>query len=383
MNARPLTFRTAVVALAAASVLACAADDEGKSGGPDSGVSTEGGEGSGGGAGAGGTAASTGGLGGGAPASGGQAAGGGGDGGIPSKGPRLAPCTGLGSFASPLPEDPADRVATPIRSDFGFIEGPVWLAATGTLLFSDMDFAGGTALGAPAQIRSLVVSGATDTFGVFVTQSGSNGLALANDGRILAATHDVQSLSYFDAATGARTDWPLLVDGLRFNSPNDLVVRSDGNVYFTDPTWLLGARTSETGVQALYRVSPGGTVTRIPVTAARPNGVTLSPDENTLYVGGVSGGIFAIPLDADGVAGTPVPFADGSTDGMTVDCAGNVYLTNGDVIVLDPSGTELGRVTLDGNPSNLAFGGDDARTLFITARNTLFKIRMNVPGTPY
>jgi gluconolactonase len=313
----------------------------------------------------------------------GGSGGAGADGGAASVSPRLAPCAGLGSFGSPLPADSADRVATPIQRNFGFIEGPVWLAATSTLLFSDMNFGGGNASGPPSQIRSLVVSGAGDTFGVFVAQSGSNGLALSNDGRVLAATHDVQSLSYFDAGTGDRTDWPLRVDGLRFNSPNDLVVRSDGNVYFTDPSWQLGTRSSETGVEGFYRVSPAGVVTRIPVTPARPNGVTLSPDERTLYVGGQSGGIFAIPLDADGSPDTPVPFADGSTDGMTVDCAGNVYVTSGDVVVFDPSGTELGRITLDRSPSNVAFGGDDARTLFITGGNTLFRIRLDVPGTPY
>jgi len=246
-----------------------------------------------------------------------------------------------------------------------------------------MDFGGGSALGPPAQIRSLLVSTAGDTFDVLVPSSGSNGLALANDGRVLAATHDVQSLSYFDPRTGARTDWPLLVGGLHFNSPNDLVVRGDGNVYFTDPNWQLGSRDSETDVEGFYRVSPGGDVTRIPISPTRPNGVTLSPDERTLYVGGQSGGIFALPLDTNGAPGTPEPFADGSTDGMTVDCAGNVYVTSGDVVVFDPSGTELGRITLDRSPSNVAFGGADARTLFITGGDTLFRIRLNVPGMPY
>jgi gluconolactonase len=286
-------------------------------------------------------------------------------------------------FAPPLPADVSARVAQPVSRGFGFVEGPVWLAGSSTLLFSDMDFAGGDALGPPSRIRALRISSGGDELDVFVESSGSNGLALANDGRVLAATHDVQSLSYFDATTGERTDWPLRVDGNRFNSPNDLVVRSDGNVYFTDPSWQLGPRPSETGVEGFYRVSPEGVVTRIPVSPSRPNGVTLSPDERTLYVGGQSGGIYAIPLDARGVPGEPARFADGSTDGMTVDCAGNVYATSGGVVVFDQAGSELGRITLDRAASNVAFGGEDGRTLYVTGADTLFSIRLNVPGMPY
>jgi gluconolactonase len=293
--------------------------------------------------------------------------------------PWQAACSPGQSYGDPLPED---RAATLVTRGFGFVEGPVWVAEAGVLFFSDMDFGGGDATGPPSVIRRMHLSGEDATFDV-LTSSGSNGLALANDGRILAATHDVQSLSYFDTATGEREDWPLLLGTAHFNSPNDLVVRSDGNVYFTDPDWQLGSRTSETGVEGVYRVSPSGSVSTIDDGFDKPNGITLSPDEQTLYVGGRTGGIYRFTLDAAGVPSGKTEFAAGATDGMTVDCAGNVYVTRGDVIVLDASGSERGRITLDREPSNVAFGGTDRKTLFITAGDSLFRIDLNVPGMPY
>jgi gluconolactonase len=277
---------------------------------------------------------------------------------------------------------PSNRNAAPVVGGLGFIEGPVWVAGTGRLFFSDMDFNGGDTTGPPSVIRYIdVASGSTSA--TELVSSGSNGLALANDGRILAATHDTQSLSYFDPATGARTNWPLLYQGKHFNSPNDLVVRADGNVYFTDPNWQLGSRTSEIQAENFYRVSPSGSVTLINGGVTKPNGVTLSPDERTLYMGGQSGGIQKFTLDAGGVPGPRSQFAPGSTDGMTVDCAGDVYVTSGDVIVFGADGTERGRIMLGATPSNVAFGGVDRKTLFITAGSSLYSIVMNVPGMPY
>jgi len=154
-------------------------------------------------------------------------------------------------------------------------------------------------------------------------------------------------------------------------------------VYFTDPNWQLGSRTSETQAENFYRVSPSGDVTLIDGGVTKPNGVTLSPDERTLYMGGQSGGIQKFTLDAAGAPGPRSQFAPGSTDGMTVDCAGNVYVTSRDVVVFGPDGNERVRITLGGSPSNVAFGGTQRRTLFITAGSSLYSIYLNVPGMPY
>lgn len=341
-------------------------------------VTTTGGASSSGGSASGGT--SSGGASpstGGSAGSGGTSAGSGGASNPPS--PRRAACEGGPNTGNPLP---SNRTAGLVKNGFGFIEGPVWLASKSTLYFSDMNFNGGDALGPPARIRSMSLAGGSAVFDTFVPSANSNGLALANDGRILAGTHDVQSLSYFDPANGNRTQWPLTVGGKHFNSPNDLVVRSDGNVYFTDPSWQLGSRTSETGVEGLYRVSPSGTVTLIDSAQQRVNGVTLSPDENTLYAAGLGGGVYAFSLDAAGVASNKRKFADGYSDGMTVDCAGNVYTTRGSVVVLNPAGNEIGRITVS-ESSNVAFGGPERRTLYITAQSSLYSIELNVRGMPY
>jgi len=387
---------------AALWLAACSSDPSSGHGGPDAGESGAGGTppaGSGGAtggttaAGGGGTAsggvpAGSGGQAGGAPGTGGGAGAGAGgefpDASVPdapsaSASPRQLACPPGQSYGSPLP---SNRQASPVRRNFGFIEGPVWIAELGQLFFSDMDFGGGDAIGPPAVIHRMNLSGGTPSFDDLVS-SGSNGLALSNDGRILAATHDVQSLSYFEPVTGARENWPLLRGSAHFNSPNDLVVRADGNVYFTDPDWQLGSRVSETGEEGVYRVTPAGDVVPLDDGFDKPNGVTLSPDEATLYVGARSGGIFRFGLDAAGAVVDKVQFAPGATDGMVVDCAGNVYVTDGDIIVFDPSGTELGRITVDRTPSNVAFGGADRKTLYVTGGDTLFEIALNVPGMPY
>jgi gluconolactonase len=282
------------------------------------------------------------------------------------------------SYGAPLP---VDRTATLVQGGFGFLEGPVWLADSGTLLFSDIEMGGSQVIGPPAKIRRRTPAGGFD---VFVASSGSNGLALDVDGSVLAATHDAQTLSKFDPTTGDRNTLALDYMGNAFNSPNDLTVRADGNIYFTDPDWQLGSRNSETGITGVYRISPGGSVSLIDGSLNKPNGIALSPDGNTLYVGSVDATIWAYPLDAAGAAGVRGAFASpGASDGLTVDCAGNLYVTAGGVKVYDPAGIHLGTIDVAEATANVAFGGSDRETLYITARTGLYAIDLLVPGFPY
>lgn len=241
-------------------------------------------------------------------------------------------------------------------------------------------------MGPPAMIRRLSPPAA---FSVFAPSSNSNGLALDAEGRILAATHDNQGLSWFDAATGARTPIEVRSSGKHLNSPNDLAVRSDGTVYLTDPDYQRGARAEE-AKKGLYRLRPplmaSGTneASLIDGTLTQPNGVALSPDEKTLYVGSSGPEIWKFAVAADGSLSDRTKFAEtGPSDGLTVDCAGNLYVTSGEVEVFAPDGTRLGGIALDGTPSNVAFGGSDRKTLYITAGAQLYSIQMNVPGFPY
>jgi len=290
------------------------------------------------------------------------------------------PCPSSGAFGDPLP--PAgSRTATLIEDGFDFLEGPVWVAAQGALFFSDMHMEGAGSSWPPSTIVRFTPPG---DFADFVTDVGSNGIALTLEGDLLVATHDMQTLSIFGATGAQRTTHALTYMGDHFNSPNDLTVRADGTIYFTDPDWQLGGRTSETEITGVYRIPPGGAPVLVDGTLDKPNGIALSPDQQTLYVTSAGQNLMAYPIAADGSTGAGTVLASpGGSDGMAVDCAGNLYVTAGSVRVFDPQGSELGSISLAESPANVAFGGTDRRTLYITARTGLYSIELNVPGYPY
>jgi gluconolactonase len=299
-----------------------------------------------------------------------------------------APCIPGDPYGDPLPS--ANLAATRLPGRFNFLEGPVWIAEQDRLLVSDMQPATGPERVQPSLIRTLTPP---DQFDVFVADSGSNGLALSADGtRVLAATHDQRSLSAYQLTDGARSPVVQTFQGRRFNSPNDLTVRGDGIVYFTDPNFQRGNRADDmAGRTGVFRVT-GDEVFLVDDTISQPNGVVLSPDGNTLYVGGNSAGkIYKYPVLADGTTGPRTEFADVSgADGATIDCAGNIYWashTDGRVHVFAPDGRKLGSITAGTNTTNAAFGGADGRTLYITSGTWgnygVFQIQLNVPGWPY
>lgn len=180
-------------------------------------------------------------------------------------------------------------------------------------------------------------------------------------------------------------------DGKGFNSPNDLTVRADGNIYFTDPKWQCKGCTQT--IEGVYRLPPGGQpelLTGTVVTQNNPNGIALSPDGNTLYVGGDK--LTAHPLMADGSVGASMPdqvFGNiYGTDGLGVDCAGNVYAAlngQGTLKVVSKTGTPVGEITGMPKITNVAFGGPNSTTLFITTQGSdqLLSVELNVPGFPY
>ena len=285
-------------------------------------------------------------------------------------------------WPDPLPPEGAQRKARQIAANLGGqTEGPVWVASKGVLLFTQFE---GT--GTQGTIRRLTPPTTVDTW---VMTVGVNGLALDIDGNVLGAAHDVQWISKFNVETKARTNLPEPSDymGLPFKSVNDLTVRSDGNIYFSDPTWQQGDRPGQAGT-SFYRRAPNGTITRL-FDGKQPNGVALSPDQNILYLGDESGQMKKVGLKPDGsIDGAPMDFGNnvGWTDGLAVDCAGNVYVTGGSgVHVLGPpNGTDRGTITVEGTTtSNAAFGGTDRKTLYITGNGRLHEMKLNVPGFPY
>jgi len=250
---------------------------------------------------------------------------------------------------------------------FAFIEGPVWIGSRGRLFFSDNV--------SPERIWMVVPPSTTPQ--IFMENSGSNGLAVDNDDKLLLADQKNRRITRVDPAAGSPMAQVVVPAGNY--TPNDLIQRSDGNLYFTDPN---------SSGRGFYRVAPGGQVTGPMQQVGAPNGIVLSPDENTLYVGDVQNRMitrFQVMADGSVSTGSAMNFAttQGNTvDGMAVDCAGNVYAgTQNGVEVFSPTGMSLGTVPT-GEASNATFGGMDRKTLYVTSRSVLKSVVLAVPGLP-
>ena len=259
----------------------------------------------------------------------------------------------------------------------GTYEGPLWLASSSRLQFSDISFTGSVN---PSQLLRATTTGSVTTL---VSDAGTNGLAVDASGAVLACSHKVQGIVRV-SSTGAITTFVDNIGGKKFNSPNDLVVRSDGTIYFTDPDFQLGSRTSQTGMKGVYRVSPAGAVTLVDGTFTQPNGIALSPNQSVLYVADYGANVVrAFTVAADGSTSGRRNFVTvSSPDGLGMDCLGNLYVASGtgSMYVFDPGGRQLGTVSVASGLSNMAFGGSDGRTLFITAGKALYALDMNLPG---
>jgi len=277
-------------------------------------------------------------------------------------------CPGGVTYGNPLAGIGAvTSIAAPPADTFNFIEGPVWIASLSTLFFSDN-------ASTPERIFKLVPPSTVPA--LFVADSGSNGLGVDNSDLIIAADQRNKRIVRFDPHTGQMVGTPISTGAAK---PNDVIARSDGNVYFTDPD------------SGFYRISPAGTVSAVMKLNAsnRPNGIELSPDEGTLYVGDVSNRTIAMyTLGADGtvMTATGTSFVkqtmNSTVDGMCVDCAGNVYAgTSGGIEVYSSAGTYIG-VVPTGSSSNCTFGGPDRRTMYVTSRTLLKYATLNVPGLP-
>lgn len=294
--------------------------------------------------------------------------------------PTPGPCSGLSVLPTP------DLKGTPTRiaqgEGTGLFEGPLWLASQNVLLFSDMSWGEGVP---PSTIRRLTPPNAAADF---LANSGSNGLALDHQGWIVAASHDIQGLSRINPATGARQIIADRFQGQPFNSPNDVTVHRDGTIYFSDPNYQRAGRPS-IGKTGIYSITPDGTVRLLDDSLSNPNGVTLAPQQKTLYVADATAGgrVGAYSVEPAGAVGPRTEFATvASPDGMTVDCAGNLYVashTGGEVVVLDSHGKELGKIPVAPQTTNVAFGGADAQTLYITSGKGLYALHLNLPGWPF
>ncbi len=276
--------------------------------------------------------------------------------------------------------------------NFTSIEGPVWIGDA--LYVSEYP---GSPNPPPSRILKVTSAGQVS---VEVADSGSNGLAVDDDGTLFGAVHEDGSISRFNLSAGTRS-LPSIVSsymGMRFNSPNDLAIRSDGTIYFTDPNFQAPSPAPQTATR-VYRYTPStSTLSVVDGTLSQPNGVTLSLDETTLYVSSING-IQKYAVMPDGSTGPGSPFAQApnatlNVDGMAIDCAGNIYgaiVGTGNILVLSPAGAQLGAlvsVSTVAIVTNVAFGGDDHKTLYVTTQGSsgnqgLFTVPGSIPGMPY
>jgi gluconolactonase len=261
---------------------------------------------------------------------------------------------------------------TEVQGGFMFTEGPLWRAADGVLLFSDVQ---------GNRIHKLTPP---STFEVFRDPSGNaNGLALDAQGLLVACEGGMKRVTR-TLANGTVMSIASMNAGAALNSPNDVIVRSDGTIYFTDPNYAAPANKTQ-AFEGVFRISPQGTLSTVDTGLQRPNGIALSPDEKTLYVADQPmNRVMRYTVNPDGSTSAATSFITtaGSPDGMAVDDAGNLYVAAAGIEVFDPAGATIGTVMVPKAPANCTFGGADRRTLYITARSSLYQVRLNVPGRP-
>lgn len=262
-----------------------------------------------------------------------------------------------------------------LAGDFQFTEGPIW-QADGSLLFSDI----------PAnRIYRWTPDGGAQ---VWREPTGNaNGLTLDRQARLIACEHSGRRVSRTEA-DGTVTSIASHHQGKRLNSPNDVVVKSDGVVYFTDPPYGIQPEEREQLCNGVYRILPDGSLELLVDDFDRPNGLVFSPDESILYIAdSPRRHVRAFNVWPDGTLTRSRIFAEmdhpqpGSPDGMKVDEEGNLYVTGATgVWVFEPNGKLLGVITTPERPSNCAWGDADRKSLYITARTSLYRIRVKVAG---
>jgi gluconolactonase len=278
------------------------------------------------------------------------------------------------ALATILETTQAERLAT----GFGFTEGPLW-HPDGFYYFVDIRRSALHRL-TPGKEPELVRGNTGE----------GNGTTFDLQGRLVLCEGGNRRVTRM-AAAGPE----ILMDryeGKRLNRPNDVVCKSDGSIYFTDPGLRVPLGDRELPYAGVYRIASDGTTTLV-ADCEYPNGLAFSPDERVLYVANTRWAqyIHALELDGGGNLVRRRIFADmssdeidGVPDGMKVDVQGRIYCTGpGGTWVFAPDGTRLGIIRTPEIPANLAFGGPDLRTLFFTARTSVYTLRVKVPGHPH
>jgi gluconolactonase len=281
-------------------------------------------------------------------------------------------------------DDLADLVAGPVEKvvgDCAFTEGPAW-HPDGYLLFSDIP---------NDRILRVAVDGTSTEW--LKPSSGANGLMCDRQGNVYACQGEARRIALLRTGSDGKGMLvkPLVAefDSKPFNKPNDLAIDNAGGLYFTDPNYRQQTEPPTQPVQGVYYIARDGAVTRVIDDLPRPNGILVSADGKTLYVANIElRQVMRYAITGPGQIGAgEVLFTGDETtdgrgpDGMSLDADGRLYCTYKSVVVLTAAGELIGRISVPEKPANCAFGGDDNRTLYITAQKSLYKVAMKVAGT--
>jgi gluconolactonase len=258
-----------------------------------------------------------------------------------------------------------------VSGNHQFTEGPVW-GREGYLLFSDVP---------ENKIYKI------DPKGKSVARensNGANGNTFDAQGRLLTCESRTRRVVRQEKS-GAITVIAEQYQGKRLNAPNDIVVRKDGHIYFTDPAFGNQEQGRELDFFGVYHIPPKGEMELVAKPAGRPNGIALSPNGRILYVANSDEkNVRAYDLDGKGAASNErvvVANIDGVPDGMKVDEKGNLYVTARAVFVYNPAGKQIAKLETPETPTNVAFGDSDFMTLYITARSTVYRTRLPLKGS--
>jgi gluconolactonase len=254
-----------------------------------------------------------------------------------------------------------------------FTEGPVW-SREGFLLFSDV----------PSN-KILKIGAGDRQPAVFRDDSGyANGNTFDAQGRLYSCESRTRRVTRMDKKGQIEVlaeKW----EGKRFNAPNDIVVRKDGNIYFTDPAFGDQADHRELDFYGVYRITPKGQVSLIARPKGRPNGITFSPNGRLLYVANSDDRtVVAYDVDHNGETSNErvlISGVDGVPDGIRTDEKGNIYIAANGIAVYHPDGKILTTISTPEIPANCAFGDSDFQTLYITARTSVYRARLGVKGS--
>jgi gluconolactonase len=271
--------------------------------------------------------------------------------------------------SSPVVESGA--VMERITTGHGFTEGPVYDDRTGFFYFVDIP------------LNSLVRIAPDGSRRTITRRSGSaNGLAIDRNGTLIGCLNGDRCVVAIDTA-GTYSILADRYEGKRLNNPNDCWVDNRNGIYFTDPAYYLHMTREQDGEHVYYLSPDRTTVVRVAGDLVTPNGLVGTPDNRFLYIADPGGrSIYRYRINADATLSEKTTFAESGSDGMTMDSEGNVYLTSGGIRVYNPAGELIETIPVPESPSNVAFGGPDRKTLYITARTSVYTIRMRVRGIP-